>query len=135
MSGITSAASRAAQSGTTQIVTSDGGGNLATSTLAGLGLASAGDISAINGRLDDLTTPSNKAYSGIAMAFAMAGVPTVLPHEKFAATINYGNFLGSNGLALNAAARLGDNWQLNAGIGYGPDERIAGGRVGLRWGW
>ena len=51
MPGITSAASRAAQTGPTQIVTSDAGGNLATTTLAGLGLASTGDINAINSQL------------------------------------------------------------------------------------
>ncbi len=142
MAGITSAASRAAQSGPTQIVTSDAGGNLATSTLAGLGLASAADISAINSqlaginaRLDDLTTRSNKAYSGVAMAFAMAGVPTLMPNETFAITMNWGTFQSTNGVALNAALRLDNHVQVNAGFGYGPDERLAGGRVGLRVGW
>src|SRR5258708_17062710 len=48
MGGITSAASRAAQSGATQIVTSDAGGNLATSTLAGLGPAPPPDTRSIN---------------------------------------------------------------------------------------
>jgi YadA-like membrane anchor domain/Head domain of trimeric autotransporter adhesin len=142
MPGITSAPSKAAQSGPTQIVTSDVGGNLATSTLANLGIASSGDISAINSnlgainsRLDDLTSRSNRAYTGIAMAFAMAGVPTVLPNERFAIAGNWGTFEGANGLALNAAARITDNLQFNAGIGYGPDERIIGGRAGLRFGW
>src|SRR5260370_1059546 len=31
--------------------------------------------------------------------------------------------------ALNAALRLDNRVQLNAGMGYGPDQRIAGGRV------
>jgi trimeric autotransporter adhesin len=51
MSGIASSASRAAQSGPVQIVTSDASGNLATSTAAGLGLASTADINAINAQL------------------------------------------------------------------------------------
>ena len=63
------------------------------------------------------------------------GVPTLLPTERFAATLNYGNFLGQNGFALNTALRLADNVQLTGGIGYGADEHIAGGRVGLRVGW
>lgn len=133
--GITSAASRAAQTGPTQIVTSDAGGNLATSTLASLGVATTADIGAINSRLDDLTTRSNKAYTGVAMAFAMAGVPTLLPSEKLAMAVNWGTFEGANGLALNAALRLHDQVQLNGGIGYGPDQHIAGGRVGLRVGF
>jgi autotransporter adhesin len=142
MPGITSAASRSAQSGPTQIVTSDAGGNLATTTLAGLGLASMGDINAINSqlaginaRLDDLTARSNKANTGVAMAFAMAGVPTLMPNESFAITMNWGTFQSANGLALNAAVRLDNHVQVNAGFGYGADQNLVGGRVGLRLGW
>jgi autotransporter adhesin len=135
MSGITSAASKAAQSGPTQFVTSDAAGNLATTTLAGLGLASTGDIGAINARLDDLSSRSNKATNGVAMAFAMAGVPTLMPHERFAVTANWGTFQSSNGLAFNAAARVSDRVQLNAGIGYGANQNLFGGRVGVRLGW
>jgi hypothetical protein len=142
MSGITSAASAAAQSGPTQIVTSDAGRNLATSTLARLGLAKIGDINAINSqlaginnRLDDLTARSNKAYSGVAIAFAMAGVPTLMPNETFAMSMNWGTFQSANGLALNAAVRENNHVQLNAGFGYGPDQHIGGGRVGVRVGW
>ena len=130
-------------------MTSDTGGNLATSTLANLGIASSTDISAINSslgtinsslnainsRLDDLTDRSSKAYTGIAMAFAMAGVPTVLPNERFAIAGNWGTFEGANGLALNAAARITDNVQFNGGVAYGPNEKIAGGRLGVRVGW
>jgi hypothetical protein len=142
MAGITSAASKAAQTGATQLVTSDAGGNLATTTLADLGLAGSGEIAAINrqiaglnSRIDDLSLRTDKAMSGVAMAFAMAGVPTLLPSERFAVTMNYGTFEGANGLALNAAFRLSDNIQFNGGIGYGPDQNIAGGRVGLRMAW
>ena len=140
--GITSAASKAEQTGPTQIVTSDAGGNLATSTLAGLGLATNTDIAAINsqldsmnGRINDLYTRSNKAYAGVAMAFAMADVPTVMPGEHLAMTMNYGTFEGESGLAVNAAYRLANNVQLAGGIGYGPNEGIVGGRVGLRVAW
>jgi hypothetical protein len=135
MPGITSAASKSAQSSPTSIVTSDSAGNLATTSLSGLGLASSADIGAINGRLNDLDNRSNRAYTGIAMAFAMAGVPTLMPNEKVAVTMNWGTFQSSNGLALNAALRIADNVQFNAGIGYGPDEKIAGGRAGLCFGW
>jgi len=50
-------------------------------------------------------------------------------------TMNYGTFERANGLAFNAALRLNRNMQFNGGIGYGPDEKVAGGRVGLRVGW
>jgi hypothetical protein len=135
MAGVTSAASKAAQSGPTQVVTSDAGGNLATATLADLGLASNSDLAVINGRLDALTHRSNKAFTGIAMAFAMAGMPTLLPGERFAITMNWGTFEGANGLALGTAMRLSENLQLNGSIGYGADQNLVGGRVGLRLGW
>lgn len=170
MAGITSAASKAAQSGPTQLVTSDSGGNLATTSVASLGLASSADVGAINSqlgavnsqlgtvnsqfgainsqlstinsqlgainaRLDDLNGRTNKAINGVAMAFAMAGVPTLMPHERFAATMNWGTYQGANGLAVNTAFRITNNVQLNGGIGYGADERTVGGRIGLRVGW
>ena len=140
--GITSAASKAAQTGSLQVVTSDAGGNLATSTLSGLGLATSGDIASINsqlasinGRISDLYGRSDKAYAGIAMAFAMAGVPTLMPGEHLAMTMNYGTFEGQNGLAINAAYRLANHMQLAGGVGYGPNEGTVGGRVGLRIAW
>jgi len=76
--GITSAASKAAQSGPLEIVASDAGGHLATNTAAGLGLASLTDINAINAqlggmntRLNDLDGRTTKALNGVSMAFAM----------------------------------------------------------------
>ncbi len=135
MAGITSAASRAAQTGPTQLVTSDAGGNLATTSLANLGIASASDLGAINSRIDDLNTRTNKATTGVAMAFAMAGVPTLMPTETFAVALNWGTFQGSNGLAFNGAYRISNNVQINGGVGYGTDERLVGGRVGMRLGW
>jgi autotransporter adhesin len=149
MAGVTSAASRAAQSGPLQIVTSDAGGNLATATAAGLGLASAADIAGlssqiagldaqvagINSRLNELDGRSSRALTGVAMAVAMAGVPTRMPGERFAVTGNWGGFQGHNGLAFNAALRLADNVQLNGGIGLGLNDNLFGGRVGLRIGW
>ncbi len=135
MAGIASGASRASQVGPTQIVTSDAGGNLATSSLAGLGLASAGDINSINARIDDLAGRSNKAINGVSMAFAIAGVPWLMPEERFAVSANWGGFQGTSGLALNAALRIGANVQANGGIAYGANGGGTGGRVGLRIGW
>ena len=142
MSGITSAASKGAQAGALQIVTSDAGGNLATNTIAGLGLATQNDIqginsqlAGINGRLDNLDAKSKTAFTGVAMAMAMAGVPTVLPNETVAFSGNWGSFQGSNGLSLGAALRLTENVQLNSGVAYGLRENIVSGRVGVRVGW
>jgi hypothetical protein len=134
MPGITSAASRAAQSGPVQVVTTDAAGNLATASLvtnqdiAGLN----SQLATINGRLSDL---SQKALTGVAMAFAMAGAPTLMPNEKVALTVNYGTYQGAHGVALGGALRISDKLQANGGIAYGPDGNLAGGRAGLRIGW
>jgi hypothetical protein len=58
-----------------------------------------------------------------------------MPSEKFAATMNWGTFAGTNGLALNAAVRITDRAQFAGGIGYGPDGNILGARAGLRIGF
>ena len=141
MSGVTSAASSAAQVGPTQIVTSDASGNLATSTLAGLGIASSADISAINSqlaginnRLDDLTNRSNKAYSGVAMALAMTG--GYLPdHKNFAVAINYGTFERQNAAALSSYFRLNDHVVLSGGVSYGVEQKQFSGRAGMLFAW
>jgi len=83
-------------------------------------------IGSINTRIDDLSHRSDKAFAGVAMAFAMAGVPTVLPQERVAFTLNYGNFQGQNGLALNAAMRLDNHVQFTAGVGYGTNQNLVG---------
>jgi hypothetical protein len=140
--GITSAASKAAQSGPLEIVTSDAGGHLATNTAAGLGLASLTDINAINAqlggintRINDLDGRTTKALNGVSMAFAMGGTPWLLPTERFAVSMDWGTFQGTNAVALNTALRLGTNVQANGGLAYGANGGGAGGRAGVRVGW
>ena len=53
-SGITSANSTSRQSGPLEIVTSDGGGNLATATAGQLGLATTGDVSNLQSQINHL---------------------------------------------------------------------------------
>jgi hypothetical protein len=71
----------------------------------------------------------------VAMAFAMAGVPTVLPNEKFVLSANWGTFQGENGAALSGAVRIYKNVQLNGSFAYGFRENMAGGHAGLRFGF
>ena len=78
---------------------------------------------------------NRKAFTGVAMAFAMVGSPTVMPNEKVALSINWGTFAGANGSAVSAAMRINHNMQLNGGFGYGFGENVPGGRVGLRFGF
>jgi hypothetical protein len=139
MPGITSVASAAAQSAPLQIVTSDVAGNLATNTAAGLGLATISQVNSelgsINSRIGDLDSRTTKALNGVAMAFAMSGTPWLLPTERFAVSMDWGGFQGTNAVGLNAAFRISTNIQAGAGIAYGADGGGVGGRAGLRVGW
>ncbi|MCR9121581.1 MAG: hypothetical protein NXH91_04860 [Phyllobacteriaceae bacterium] len=76
MPGIASDASRATQSGPTQIVTTDAGGNLAAvplqSLLGDLASAVGSDIDHLNRRIDQVQTESRR---GIAAVMAMANAP------------------------------------------------------------
>ncbi len=69
------------------------------------------------------------------MAFAMAGVPTVLPNEKFVFTTTWGTFQGENGAALSGAVHIYKNVQLQGSFAYGFRENMAGGHAGLRFGF
>jgi autotransporter adhesin len=142
MRGITSGRSKSAQGRPSHIVTSNNRGDLAAYTPRQLGLATQADVGVLNTQIRRVDTQirrvgrkADEATTGVAMAFAMAGVPTLLNGERFAMTGNWGTFEGENGLAMNAALRLSSNVQLNGGVGWGLDEDLAGGRVGVRVGW
>ncbi|MDX8460570.1 hypothetical protein [Mesorhizobium humile] len=132
MPGLTSAASSSAQTGAIEIVTTDSSGNLASVTPGALGFADPAQFNSLNSRIDSV---GSRAYSGVAMAMALASAPTVLADEKFVTTLNWGTFEGANAFALSAGARLGSQLQLNGGIAFDPNQRMAGGRLGLRMSW
>jgi hypothetical protein len=126
--GVASAASAAAQSGPTQVLTTDASGNLASVPISSLGLSSASDIATLIQKV-------RKGFTGVAMAFAMAGVPTLLSTEKFAFSASWGTFQGENGAALSGAMRIYHNVQLQGSFAYGFRENMAGGHAGLRFGF
>src|SRR5262249_14061272 len=119
--GITSAASRAAQSGPTQFVTSDASGNLATSNFGPQ------DIAVLK---QDMV----KAFEGTAVAIALGG--TALPSDKrFAISTNWGNFRGQNAMSFAGQMRLNEAIVVNAGIAAGLQHSGIGSRVGATLAW
>ena len=116
--GIASDASRAAQSGGTQIVTSDAAGNLATTNVS------------VTNLQEDIRNNSE----GVAMAIAMAGTPSVLPDNKaVAVAANYGAFEGESAGAFSGVARVQGDLFFNAGVGF--TTHTSGGRAGLTFAW
>jgi hypothetical protein len=123
MPGITSAASRAAQSGPVELVTTDAAGNLASTGIEDLVMGS------------DVGDEIARNTEGVAMGLAMAGAFLPQPGETVRMSGNWGNFEGSNALAFNGAALVGPGTYLTGGIGAGLDEGTVGGRAGISFGW
>jgi len=75
------------------VLTTDSAGNLGSAPFSALAASSGSgtiDPNALNASLGHLDHRVNKTFTGVAMSFAMAGVPTVLPNEKFVLTTNWG---------------------------------------------
>src|SRR6185503_11071140 len=90
MAGIASAASRAAQQGPLEVVTTDAQGNLAS------------DGGALQRQIDNLGRRDGELADGIAIALALQQ-PIFHSGQKFAGRLGYGNFDGSNALGLSLA--------------------------------
>ncbi len=143
MSGVTSAASKAAQSGKTQVITTDAVGNLASADVASLGLATSTDLSGIQSQINHLGRRDSELSSGIAMAISMQN-PDLTGSERFGMAANWGTFDGSSGLGLALMGVLGHDLFMagdraaisgSFGTGFegGSDDNVYGGRVGLQW--
>jgi autotransporter adhesin len=135
--GITSAASRAAQSGPLQVVTSDANGNLATDGGAlfnNINVVNS-QIAAINQNLNQLNNDVKRLDGGVAMAMALGGV--YLPERQtFAIHTNVGFFNGAQALGVQGIARLNQTFTANGGVAYDLTGRGGvGGRVGISAGW
>jgi autotransporter adhesin len=137
MGGITSAGSRAAQSGPTQIVTSDSGGNLATTTLAGLGLASIGDINAINSQISNLNaridTLTTEARAGTALALATSGLHYDARPGKASLAAAFANYKGQSGIAVGFGYAVSDRFRVNGAFTGAPQVNDYGAVVGGSW--
>jgi hypothetical protein len=116
MRGIASDASRAAQTGPVEIVTSDANGNLAT------------DGGRVFDELDDLE-------EGVAMAMALPGVGFLPDGKAGAVNASFGAYKGAFAIAGSAAFKLTDNLQLDGGIAVGLDSGDFGGRGGITFAW
>ena len=114
LAGVGSAESSAAQSGPTEFVTADANGNLAT-----------------DGGATKIIIDKNTA--GIAGAFAISGIPEILPNgTQYAVAANWGTFGGANAAALGGVARVNGDLFVNAAtvLGYAP-----GVRAGVAYCW
>ena len=123
--GITSAASRAAQSGPLQVVTTDAGGNLAS------------DGGQIFSNLNSLNNHVKLLDGGVAAAMALTG--GFLPDsKKFALSANAATFNGQGALGISAYGRLNESTVFSGGVAFataGSNKTAIGGRVGVQVAW
>nr|WP_168195714.1 YadA-like family protein [Bradyrhizobium sp. NAS80.1] len=129
--GITSAASRAAQSGPLQVVTSDANGNLATD-----GGAIFNNINNLNQQVANITQDVRRLDGGVAMAMALGGV--YLPeHQRVALHANLGFYNGAQAFGIQGVARINQTFTVNGGVAFDVSGRGngVGGRVGMSAGW
>src|SRR5262249_29475149 len=138
MSGITSNASKAAQQGPVQIVTSDQNGNLAT---ADAGSLLGGATQGFQNQINALTRRDQELAEGIAIAMAVQQ-PIFHDGQTFAMNFGYGNFGGTDALGFSAggivnkgAFGAGSTVTVHGGLGWGTDNRTVAGRAGVSIGW
>ena len=129
MSGITSEASKAAQTGPLEVVTTDANGNLAS------------DGGAFQRQIDALGKRDGELAEGIAIALAL-DAPNLQSGQSFALRMGYGNFDGSSALGVAAAGLIdkgsfgaGSTVTLDGGVGFGTSDGTVAGKAGLTVGW
>jgi len=128
MPGITSAASRSAQSGPLELVTSDAMGNLATDGGEWFGR--------VRANADDIDDNSE----GIAMAMSIQD-PDLVGDERLGLKVGWGTFSGENAMGVAASGVLvpdigaGIRLGLAGGAAFGLSRGGIGGRAGLQLSW
>ena len=145
--GITSALSKARQSGPLEVVTSDANGNLATDGGAIFDTLDehTKQLDKFGVRLDNADKDIDELQSGVALAISMEN-PDLTGNERFGVAMNYGNFEGASALSWSAMGVLGydvlsfgDRIAVSGGFGVGFEEDdgddVWGGRVGAQWTW
>jgi trimeric autotransporter adhesin len=120
MPGVTSAASRAAQSGPTRVLTTDAAGNIATSNV---------DINRIGADISNLRSETRK---GIAAAMSMTAAPKPSAPGKTSWSTNVATYRGEMSTSFAVAHMLDTNYPvvLDASVGYAPGD-TPGVRVGI----
>jgi autotransporter adhesin len=126
MAGVTSNASRAAQVGPTQVLTTDAFGNIASANVD-IGQMQS-DISSLKKATNDIRKEERR---GIAAAMAMAATPTPSAPGKTAWATNVASFSGQVAGSLAVAHRIDIDYPLivSAAVGYSP-----GAPAGVRFG-
>ena len=143
MPGLTSSHSKSAQGSPTHLVTSNATGDLAAYTFSELGLATSGDVDALNTRINKVGARTDEAIAGVALAMSMVN-PDLTGNERFGVAANWGAFQDANALGMSLMGVLGNDFVTKGdrvaisggfgiGLANGEGDDVYGGRVGLQW--
>lgn len=130
MAGISSAASRAAQTGATRFVTTDASGNLATSTFDPASVAALdGRVGALEAHLNKLRKESRR---GVASAMALSSAPMPSAPGRLSYVLNGATYRGESAVGGSVAYRLDTNVPIaiTGGVAGSPGGGV-GGRFGI----
>jgi autotransporter adhesin len=138
LAGVTSAASLAAQSGPTQVVTTDAFGNLAAAGFSAQDISSlqaqANSLQSQIGNLQSQVTYNlREARSGIASALAASNLHYDQRPGKASVALAAGNFRGQSALAGGLGYAVSDRWRVNASFSTSTYQGDFGAAVGSSW--
>jgi autotransporter adhesin len=138
MSGVTSAASLAAQTGPTRVVTTDAAGNLAAASFSPQDITSLqSQTSSLQSQLGNLQSQviynQREARSGIASALAASNLHYDQRPGKASVALAAGNFRGQSALAGGFGYAVSDRWRVNASFSTSTYQGDFGAAVGSSW--
>jgi hypothetical protein len=135
LAGVTLAASTAAQSGPTKVVTTDAFGNLAAASFTPQDISTLqSNVGMLQQDVSILQQQMKQAFEGTAIATAMGGA-SLPAGKKFAISTNWGNFRGQNALGVAAQFRFTDYAVANLGVGGGFAQGGIGSCAGVTFAW
>jgi autotransporter adhesin len=106
-----------------------------TNVAPGVNPTDAANIEQLQGLQQNINTVARNAYSGIAMAGALAGLPQVEQGKTFQLSAGVGNYAGYSALAVGGSARITENTIVKMGISAtgGSNHVLFNAGVGYSW--
>ena len=89
----------------------------------------------VHQRFKRIDATLDKANGGVAMAMAMANIPTVSIDTTFSLGVGMGTFEGANSLAVGASLRISENLVTQMSVGMTDEDNAMGAALGASLQW
>nr|WP_301280510.1 YadA-like family protein [Collimonas arenae] len=104
-----------------------------TNVAPGINPTDAVNVSQLTNVQNQVGNVQRIAYSGVAMAGALSGLPQVEPGKIFSLGAGLGNYAGYTALAIGMSARLGQNTIVKMGVSATSSGTLINAGVGYSW--